>query len=171
MQGSNDISFQEPKGNDDHRSTAPIESIHQVSSDEKKKAQSTATSMDEPPATQEPNTSPHLRKGLVSPENTANAFSRITLWWLNGLFSKGYKRRIEEEDIYFILKKNQAKVLCGQLTLQWELEKKRAAEATKKYRLKGKDKEVTPSLIRATFWTFWTRYYDCVIGLELGGKH
>ncbi|GJJ75953.1 hypothetical protein EMPS_08311 [Entomortierella parvispora] len=105
------------------------------------------------PAQQRPN----ARKGLISPENSANVLSRITLWWLNGLFAKGYKRRIEEDDLYLMLEKNRAHVLCSQLTLQWEREKKRAS-------LKNK----TPSLIRATVKTFWGRYYDCLIGLEMG---
>jgi len=102
----------------------------------------------------------NARKGLISPENDANALSLISLWWLNGLFAKGYKRRIEEDDLYLMLEKNRANVLCTQLTRQWELEKKRAV-------LKNK----TPSLIRATVKTFWSRYYDCIMGLEMGGKN
>ncbi|KAG0326603.1 hypothetical protein BGZ99_009350 [Dissophora globulifera] len=98
-----------------------------------------------------------FKKGPVSPENTAWLPSRLTLWWLNGFFSKGYKQRIEEDDLYEMLDRNKASVLAQQLSDHWEKEQQRA-------QAKGK----APSLLWAVIKTFWTRYYTCVIGLELG---
>jgi len=100
------------------------------------------------------------KKGLVSPENGANALSWITLWWLNGIYRKGYKRQIEEEDLYLVLDKNRSQVLSSQLNHQWQLERKRASASKKNQ---------TPSLVRVTFKTFWGRYYSSMIGLEFGG--
>ncbi|KAG0056681.1 hypothetical protein BGZ83_003924 [Gryganskiella cystojenkinii] len=96
-------------------------------------------------------------KGPVSPENFAWMPSRLILWWLNGFFWQGYKKRIQEDDLYEMLDYNKSGVLAGQLQAKWETEKKRAM-------LKGE----TPSLIRATIMTFWRRYYTCVIGIECG---
>jgi len=97
-------------------------------------------------------------KGPVSPENFAWMPSRLVLWWLNGFFWKGYKNRIQEDDLYEMLDCNKSGTLAAQLMDRWEREKKRAG-------LKGK----RPSLIRATIMTFWRRYYTCIIGVESGG--
>ncbi|KAF9121964.1 hypothetical protein BGW39_010133 [Mortierella sp. 14UC] len=85
--------------------------------------------------------------------------SRISLWWLNGFFWRGYKKRVEEDDLYEMLDHDRAGYLGRILTENWEAEKKRAT-------LKGNGKE--PSLLRATVVTFWRRYYSCIIGMELG---
>ncbi|KAG0377306.1 hypothetical protein BGX24_006350 [Mortierella sp. AD032] len=85
--------------------------------------------------------------------------SRVSLWWLNGFFSRGYKQRVEEDDLYEMLDRDKAGYLGRILTENWVAEKKRAA-------LKGNGKE--PSLLRAVVITFWRRYYSCIIGMELG---
>ncbi|KAF9430749.1 hypothetical protein BGZ76_000723 [Entomortierella beljakovae] len=98
-----------------------------------------------------------FKKGPISPENTAWVPSRLTLWWLNGFFKRGYKHRIEENDLYEMLDRNKSSTLTYNLSEKWEAEKKRAA-------LKGKN----PSLFRALIMTFWRRYYTCIIGMECG---
>ncbi|KAI8599078.1 P-loop containing nucleoside triphosphate hydrolase protein [Dissophora ornata] len=98
-----------------------------------------------------------FKKGPVSPENFAWIPSRLTLWWLNGFFKKGYKKRIEEDDLYEMLDYNKSGVLAHALMEKWEAEKTRATS-------KGK----TPSLLRAVIRTFWRRYYTCIIGMEAG---
>lgn len=107
---------------------------------------------------------PHLdtlfKRGPVSPENFAWLPSRITLWWMNGMFQKGYSRQIEEDDLYEMLEENKAGVLAEQLSIKWEAEKVRALA-------KGK----TPSLVWATIATFWGRYWTCILGMEFGGKY
>ncbi|KAF9090660.1 hypothetical protein BGX29_011350 [Mortierella sp. GBA35] len=99
-----------------------------------------------------------FKKGPISPENYAWLPSRISLWWLNGFFSRGYKKRVEEDDLYEMLDKDKAGYLGGLLGDSWVAEKKRTS-------LKGKE----PSLLRAVVVTFWRRYYSCIIGMELGG--
>ncbi|KAF9160636.1 hypothetical protein BGX21_001995 [Mortierella sp. AD011] len=98
-----------------------------------------------------------FKKGPVSPENFAWLPSRIFLWWLNGFFAKGYKKRIDEDDLYEMLDRNKSSVLADNVSKRWEAEKARAAR-------KGK----APSLIRAMIMAFWDRYYTCIIGMECG---
>ncbi|KAG0281307.1 hypothetical protein BGZ96_001186 [Linnemannia gamsii] len=98
-----------------------------------------------------------FKKGPYSPENTAWLPSRVSLWWLNGFFKRGYKKRVEEDDLYEMRDNNTAGYLGRALTEKWDAEKQRAA-------LKGKE----PSLLRAVVATFWRTYYTCVIGMELG---
>lgn len=100
-----------------------------------------------------------FKKGPYSPENTAWLPSRISLWWLNGFFWRGYKKRVEEDDLYEMLDRDMAGFLGHALTENWVAEMQRAAK-------KGKE----PSLLRAVVMTFWRRYYSCIIGIELGGK-
>ncbi|KAF9136615.1 hypothetical protein BG015_003069, partial [Linnemannia schmuckeri] len=50
-----------------------------------------------------------FKKGPYSPENTAWLPSRVTLWWLNGFFWRGYKKRVEEDDLYEMLDHDKAK--------------------------------------------------------------
>ncbi|KAF9956927.1 hypothetical protein BGZ72_002340 [Mortierella alpina] len=98
-----------------------------------------------------------FKKGPVSPEASASWLSKLTLWWLGGLFKTGYKRQLEEDDLYEMLDHNKAAFLYAGLSEHWEMEKKRA-------KLKGKQ----PSLLRATVKNFWRRYVAAAIGIELG---
>ncbi|KAF8951702.1 hypothetical protein BGZ52_010208 [Haplosporangium bisporale] len=79
-----------------------------------------------------------FKKGPVSPENFASAPSQLILWWLNGLFWKGYHKRIEEDDLYEMLDRNKAGFLAQGLMEQWKFEQARAKEKNRK-----------PSLLRA----------------------
>ncbi|KAF9957961.1 hypothetical protein BGZ70_009361 [Mortierella alpina] len=65
-------------------------------------------------------------KGPISPEVGANVVSRWTIWWLNGLFRTGSQRQIEEQDLYQIFERRQARVLGQLLFDNWEAEKQRA---------------------------------------------
>ncbi|KAG0207958.1 hypothetical protein BGX28_000971 [Mortierella sp. GBA30] len=98
-----------------------------------------------------------INKGPVSPENFAWLPSRLVLWWLNDFFWKGYRHRIQEDDIYEMLDINKSAVLTGNLLEKWEAEKKRAAMKLK-----------TPSLLKAIIMAFWRRYYTIILGLECG---
>ncbi|KAF9353229.1 hypothetical protein BGX26_008995 [Mortierella sp. AD094] len=98
-----------------------------------------------------------FKKGPTSPENFAWLPSRIFLWWLNGFFAKGYKKRLGEDDLYEMLDRNKSGVLAHHLSDKWEAEQARAAQ-------KGK----APSLLRAVIMAFWDRYYTCIIGMECG---
>ncbi|KAF9361387.1 hypothetical protein BGX34_007153 [Mortierella sp. NVP85] len=98
-----------------------------------------------------------FKRGPDSPENYAWFLSRVTLWWLNDLFRKGYRRRIEEDDLYEMMDHDKSGVLTHALMENWEAAKKKAA-------LKGK----TPSLLKTVIKTFWRRYYTAAVGLFCG---
>jgi len=111
----------------------------------------------EAPTNSNPGDTP-FNRGPVSPENYASAPSRLFLWWLNGLFWQGYKKRIEEKNLYEMLDRKKAGFMAERLMEKWNQEQARAKEKGRK-----------PSLIRAVFWAFWRQYYTVPIGLELGG--
>ncbi|KAG9061585.1 hypothetical protein KI688_007164 [Linnemannia hyalina] len=96
------------------------------------------------------------KEGPVSPENSASLPSRLTFWWLNGLFRIGYCRQIQEEDLYQILDRRRSEVLGQALFDNWEAERRSA-------QLKGR----RPSLLMALFWSFWRRYLPAYIWLGL----
>jgi len=98
-------------------------------------------------------------KGPISPEVRANVVSRWTIWWLNDLFRTGFKRQIEEQDLYQIFERRRARVLGQLLFDNWEAEK-----------LSAKAKQQEPSLLRAIIRSFWVRYLPGYLCLELGGR-
>ncbi|KAF9974116.1 hypothetical protein BGZ73_002614 [Actinomortierella ambigua] len=99
-----------------------------------------------------------VRRGPPSPETSANVISRITLWWLNELFRKGYKRPIVEDDLWEMKPERKVRVLSERLMAKWEEEKKRAS-------LDGRE----PSLVKALVRTHFVWYWPCILYMELGG--
>ncbi|KAG0086734.1 hypothetical protein BGZ92_007908 [Podila epicladia] len=77
--------------------------------------------------------------------------------WLSGLFKIGFKRQIQEQDLYQILEGRRAKDLGSRIEQNWDQEKDRAGA-------KGQ----TPSLLRTLFKSFWRQYLPGYICLELG---
>lgn len=61
-----------------------------------------------------------------NPQATASRISRMSFWWLRGLYRKGLKRTIKEEDIYETLKQHESDKIAELFTKLWEqeLEKK-----------------------------------------------
>jgi len=60
------------------------------------------------------------QNGPISPETHANVFNRWTLWWANGLYKVGFKRQLQEEDLYQMLDRRRAKVLGQLVADHWE---------------------------------------------------
>ncbi|KAF9932287.1 hypothetical protein FBU30_008582, partial [Linnemannia zychae] len=96
------------------------------------------------------------QEGPISPENDANIFSRWTFWWLNDLFRTGYRRQIQQDDLYEIIDRRKTAVLGQMLFDNWETEKKSAFAKNRK-----------PSLLRAIVKSFWRRYLPALICLEI----
>ncbi|XP_022796167.1 multidrug resistance-associated protein 4-like isoform X2 [Stylophora pistillata] len=69
---------------------------------------------------------------LPSPMAEASFLSRLTFWWLNGLFSKGYDRRLEPYDLYQVLKEDSAETLVADLESEWSKEVAAAAFSARK---------------------------------------
>lgn len=86
-----------------------------------------------PPPPPKPNT--------LIPEANANIFSKLTFWWLGNLLKLGYKRPLENDDLYILNDAKLAKNVTSDFEKSWEMEYTR------------KDGK-TPSLLRALNRTF-----------------
>ncbi|KAK7893416.1 hypothetical protein WMY93_022568 [Mugilogobius chulae] len=86
------------------------------------------------------------KKGKTNPAATANFFSKIFFWWLNPLFSIGYKRPLEEDDLYEVLPEDRSQHLGQELQRHWDQNVQNA-----------KSKQ-SPSLIRALIRCYWKSY-------------
>uniref|UniRef100_A0A8C3VTT8 Multidrug resistance-associated protein 4 n=1 Tax=Catagonus wagneri TaxID=51154 RepID=A0A8C3VTT8_9CETA len=82
-----------------------------------------------------------------NPLRDANFFSRLLFWWLYPLFKIGYKRRLEEDDMYSVLPEDGSKRLGEELQGYWDQEVSRAKNDTQK-----------PSLMKAIIKCYWKSY-------------
>ncbi|XP_047210875.1 multidrug resistance-associated protein 4 isoform X1 [Girardinichthys multiradiatus] len=90
----------------------------------------------------------NVRKDVKeNPAATANILSKIFFCWLNPLFSIGYKRRLEEEDMYELLQEDRSEVLGQELQRYWDRE---VQKGTKEMR--------TPGLTKVIIQCYWKSY-------------
>ncbi|MEQ2286507.1 Multidrug resistance-associated protein 4, partial [Ameca splendens] len=82
-----------------------------------------------------------------NPAATANILSKIFFCWLNPLFRIGYKRRLEEEDMYELLQEDRSEVLGQELQRYWDQE---VQKGTKEMR--------TPGLTKVIIQCYWKSY-------------
>ncbi|XP_014186949.1 ATP-binding cassette sub-family C member 4, partial [Haplochromis burtoni] len=73
----------------------------------------------------------------TNPAATANFLSKIFFWWLNPLFRAGYKRRLEEDDMYQVLAEDRSEKLGQDLQRIWDHEVQRATKELRKPGLTG----------------------------------
>ncbi|CAH1257942.1 ABCC4 [Branchiostoma lanceolatum] len=64
-----------------------------------------------------------VRAQKANPMATANALSRLLFWWLNPLFKVGYKRKLEEDDMFNVLYEDSSCKLRTDLERAWNMEK------------------------------------------------
>ncbi|XP_054637117.1 multidrug resistance-associated protein 4 isoform X3 [Dunckerocampus dactyliophorus] len=88
----------------------------------------------------------------ANPAASANLLSKIFFWWLNPLFRIGYKRRLEEDDMYPVLVEDSSERLGQQLQRYWDDE---VQVATKELR--------TPQLAKVIIRCYWRPY--AVLGI------
>ncbi|CAH1244774.1 ABCC4 [Branchiostoma lanceolatum] len=89
-----------------------------------------------------------FRKPKPNPLATAGLVSKIFFWWLNPLFKIGYKRTIQEDDMYNVLHKDSSQKQAEYLQREWQRELDQATESPKR----------PPSLKRALFRVFGAKY-------------
>ncbi|XP_066266498.1 ATP-binding cassette sub-family C member 4-like [Branchiostoma lanceolatum] len=89
-----------------------------------------------------------FRKPKPNPLATAGLVSKIFFWWLNPLFKIGYKRTIQEDDMYNVLHKDSSQMQAEHLQREWQRELDQAKESPKR----------PPSLKRALFRVFGAKY-------------
>ncbi|XP_067113164.1 ATP-binding cassette sub-family C member 4-like [Osmerus mordax] len=85
-----------------------------------------------------------------NPSATANLLSKIFFCWLNPLFKIGYKRRLEEHDMYKVLPEDGSERLGEDLQRHWDQEVQRAAKELRK-----------PKLTKALIRCYW-KSYACI---------
>ncbi|XP_059156862.1 ATP-binding cassette sub-family C member 4-like isoform X7 [Physella acuta] len=85
-----------------------------------------------------------LRHVNPNPTLTANFFSKVSFWWVNSLFKKGYRRPLEEADLYNVCPSDSSDYLGNKLEVEWN----------KQLKKDGKN----PSLLRALLHTFGVQY-------------
>jgi len=93
-----------------------------------------------------------------SPEMRASLFSLLTYTWMDPLFKIGYKRQLQEEDLWDMAPQWTAGAVGPELTACWNNEKARAAA-----------KSQQPSLIRAMTWFLLPYYWVGIIYIFLSG--
>lgn len=62
------------------------------------------------------------RSGRVSPETSANFFSMITFWWLTPLMTLGYRRPLNEEDLWELKPDDTAHEVSHKMQRHWQRE-------------------------------------------------
>uniref|UniRef100_A0A8D1DXB2 Cystic fibrosis transmembrane conductance regulator n=1 Tax=Sus scrofa TaxID=9823 RepID=A0A8D1DXB2_PIG len=82
-----------------------------------------------------------------NPLRDANVCSRVLFCWLNPLFRVGYKRRLEEDDMYSVLPEDRSAHLGEELRGYWDQEVSRAEKDSRE-----------PSLIKAIIKCYWKPY-------------
>ena len=84
--------------------------------------------LEEPPETNgygSLNTTFAVARERTSPEESANVFSKALFHWAGGLFSLGFKRALENEDLWPLIRKDQAQVISYEFERVWGEEKER----------------------------------------------
>ncbi|XP_041134322.1 multidrug resistance-associated protein 1-like [Polyodon spathula] len=56
------------------------------------------------------------------PESGASFLSKITFWWITGLMTQGYKRPLEERDLWSLNEDDQSQGVVAQLVRSWQHE-------------------------------------------------
>ncbi|XP_014028862.1 ATP-binding cassette sub-family C member 4 [Salmo salar] len=95
---------------------------------------------------------PLRKEAKDNPSATANLLSKIFFCWLNPLFRIGYKRRLEEHDMYKVLPEDGSERLGEDLQWYWDQEVQRAAKDLR-----------TPKLTKVLIACYWRSY--SVIGI------
>ncbi|KFQ45688.1 Canalicular multispecific organic anion transporter 2, partial [Nestor notabilis] len=62
------------------------------------------------------------------PELTSGFLSRLTFWWFTSMAILGYKRPLEDKDLWSLNEDDTSKVIVQQLTKEWDKEKAKCKE-------------------------------------------
>eukprot|EP00058_Branchiostoma_floridae_P007841 XP_002593329.1 hypothetical protein BRAFLDRAFT_119583 [Branchiostoma floridae] len=87
-------------------------------------------------------------KPKPNPLEKAGPLSKLFFWWLNPLFKTGYKRTLQEDDMYNIMYEDSSQKQADDLEREWKKELDNAKESPNR----------PPSLKRALFRLFGARY-------------
>ncbi|KAM9709908.1 ATP-binding cassette sub-family C member 4-like [Menidia menidia] len=97
---------------------------------------------------------PQQREAKDNPSASANLLSKIFFCWLNPLFRIGYKRKLEENDMYKVLPEDASETLGEELLRYWNQEVQQAAKDLR-----------PPRLTKVLIQCYWKPY--SVIGIYI----
>uniref|UniRef100_A0A674EG61 Cystic fibrosis transmembrane conductance regulator n=1 Tax=Salmo trutta TaxID=8032 RepID=A0A674EG61_SALTR len=95
---------------------------------------------------------PVKKDAKTNPSATANIFSQVFFCWINPLFRIGYKRRLEEDDMYKVLPEDGSERLGEELQRHWDHEVQKAAKDLR-----------PPKLTKVLIKCYWKPY--AVLGI------
>uniref|UniRef100_A0A4W5MR90 Cystic fibrosis transmembrane conductance regulator n=1 Tax=Hucho hucho TaxID=62062 RepID=A0A4W5MR90_9TELE len=95
---------------------------------------------------------PVKNEAKTNPSAKANLFSQVFFCWLNPLFRIGYKRRLEEDDMYKVLPEDGSERLGEELQRHWDHEVQKAAKDLR-----------PPKLTKVLIKCYWKPY--AVLGI------
>ncbi|XP_072433976.1 ATP-binding cassette sub-family C member 4 isoform X3 [Chiloscyllium punctatum] len=90
---------------------------------------------------------PVCREDKLNPMVNANIFSKVFFCWLNPLFRIGYKRKLEENDLYKVPPEDGSERLGEELQRYWDKEVQKAQKQAR-----------VPHLTSAVLKCFWKSY-------------
>ncbi|XP_069558741.1 ATP-binding cassette sub-family C member 4-like [Brachyistius frenatus] len=90
---------------------------------------------------------PLRKEGKDNPSASANLLSKIFFCWLNPLFKVGYKKKLEEDDMYKVLPEDASDRLGEELQWYWNKEVQQAAKDLR-----------PPKLSKALVQCYWKSY-------------
>uniref|UniRef100_UPI0037E899EE ATP-binding cassette sub-family C member 4-like n=1 Tax=Semicossyphus pulcher TaxID=241346 RepID=UPI0037E899EE len=88
-----------------------------------------------------------VSKDKTNPAASAGLLSTLFFWWLNPLFKTGYKRQLEEDDMFEVLSEDRSENLGQDLNRYWDHEVQKATKEMRK-----------PSLSKAIMKCYWKPY-------------
>ena len=95
-------------------------------------------------------------KPANNPRKDANIFSIVFFYWVTPLLNKGYRKELEQSDLYEALDQDHSDVLGNQLEREWKKELKNGKQASNKTENNPKSHHSTPKLRNAFISTFET---------------
>uniref|UniRef100_A0A673JP39 Multidrug resistance-associated protein 1 n=1 Tax=Sinocyclocheilus rhinocerous TaxID=307959 RepID=A0A673JP39_9TELE len=98
-----------------------------------------------------------VRDSNPCPESGASFLSRITFWWITGLMVTGYKRPLEEKDLWSLNTEDKSQRVVPQLVRRWD------QECNKVKRSEARSQFFPPSNRQA--YGFTTKMTNPLIGL------
>ncbi|KAG0048480.1 hypothetical protein BGZ83_006567 [Gryganskiella cystojenkinii] len=88
------------------------------------------------------------REKKINPEIAASFYSRLAFSWMNSLFNLGYRRQLQEDDIWQVAPEHETKLLGERLSVCWDDEKRKA-------RIKGRKPSLVRAIARFALPTYW----------------
>lgn len=77
-----------------------------------------------------------LARERISPEETANIFSKATFWWTGGLLKLGWERALEQEDLWPLVRQDQSSFISNTFEREWEQQQQLAKPSLAKVLIK-----------------------------------